>query len=123
MGPEAMDRVFIRDFKVNCLIGIHPHERVQPQELLLNLSLETSTLEAAETDDIGKTIDYEKLKNRIGSYITSTQFLLLEKLAQEVARLCLEEPMASGVTLRIEKVGIFPDCHSVGIEITRRKRS
>ncbi|WP_028973242.1 dihydroneopterin aldolase [Spirochaeta cellobiosiphila] len=115
-----MDKVFIKNLKVPCLVGIYPHEREAPQELLLNITLGTTITEAARLDELSLSIDYEEMKNKVIDYIRSTEFFLLETLAEKTAAFCLEHPLAEEVTLSIEKVGIFPDCESVGIEITRR---
>jgi dihydroneopterin aldolase len=44
---------------------------------------------------------------------------LLETLAEEIAAICLQDGRVRSVRVRVEKLDIFPDAASVGVEIER----
>ena len=47
-----MDKVFIKDLHAYGIIGIYPHERETPQEMLINVTVYIDTHHAAQSDDI-----------------------------------------------------------------------
>jgi dihydroneopterin aldolase len=46
---------------------------------------------------------------------------LVETLAERAAALCLADPAALSVRLRVEKLDVYPDAASVGVEIVRAR--
>ena len=116
-----MDRIFIRDLCLPCIIGVHAWERERPQSVSINLDLEVKLQEAGEKDDLNLSVDYEALRNRIEDLVAPSRYFTLEALAENIARLCLVEPRVNAVRLRVEKPEILKDTRTVGIEIYRRK--
>ena len=116
-----MDKIFIRDLTVNCIIGILPRERVTPQQVQLNLVLECDLSAAAASDDIADTVDYKQLKDAIVERVERSEELLIERLAQRVADLCLEHPRVQRVTVCLDKPGALTRARSVAVEITRER--
>ena len=116
-----MDKIHIRDLAVWCIIGTNPDERVRKQEVLLNLTLECDLSKAAASDDIGETVNYKKLKKRIAAMLEVSDFLLIERMADRVARMCLEEERVAAVTVSVDKPGALTLARSVAVEIRRTR--
>jgi len=114
-----MDKIFIQDLLLRCVIGIFPHEREIKQDVILNLTLFADLRRAAETDDIADTVDYKMLKDRIVAFVEPSAFNLIESLAEGVARICLEQAGVAGVTVRVDKPGALRFARSVAVEIER----
>ena len=113
------DVVFVRNLRAWTLIGIHPHEREGPQEVVITAQMATDTSGAAATDDIHQAIDYRKVADRLRQHAGEAQHWLIETLAEEMARICLEEFGARAIRLTVEKPGVVPGSDSVGVTIER----
>jgi len=114
-----MDKILINDLRVNGIIGIYDFERDSPQEILINLVLFTQTKQAAETDDISKCVDYEKIANTVRTHAQSSLRLTVEALAEDIAAICLAIAGVSKVSVRVEKTQAIHFTASVGVEIER----
>lgn len=120
-APQArtLRRVFVRDLVLDCLIGVHRHEKDGSQRVRINLDL--SVLEAADPveDKLANVLCYEQLVTRVRNLATAGHVNLVETLAERIAGLCLQEPDVESVRVRVEKLDVFSDAASVGIEIER----
>lgn len=117
------DRIHIRDLCARCIIGVNREEREQKQEVVFNISLTCDLSAAAATDDLEKTVDYSRLKNRVVQFAEASDFYLIERLAGCVADLCLEDPRVSAVRVRVDKPGALTFARSVAVEIERTKEA
>ncbi|MFT3849263.1 MAG: dihydroneopterin aldolase [Propionivibrio sp.] len=117
-----MDIIFIDELRLTTLIGIYPRERVVPQTVEMSLQIGTSTLSAGESDDIGDTIDYAVVVERLRGELASQHFNLLEKLAEYVAGLLIEQFGARWVRVSIAKLGMMRGVKRVGVIIERGER-
>lgn len=114
-----MDTIFIRDFRLDLIIGIYDWEREKTQSIQLDIDVALRDSKSADTDDIHDTIDYGSVVERIRSLIPQETFYLVEKLAERIAGLIQEEFGAPGVRVRVTKHNILPAVASVGIQIER----
>lgn len=115
-----MDKIFVNDLKVECIVGILPFEREKIQPLLVSMELETSLEEAGRTCALDKSIDYALLSERVKSYIVERKAGLLEELAVELCDLIEKEFKPESVKIRLNKPNAVADAKSVGIEIFRK---
>lgn len=115
-----MDKVFIKDLRVTGIIGIYEHERITPQEMLINVIMHTDIRKAAKADDIANCVDYEKVANKVKAHAETSKRLTVEALAEDISSLCLETPGVRRVNVRVEKTQAIPFTSSVGVEIERR---
>ena len=115
------DTIFIRDLQVSMIIGILPHEREQPQTVILNIDITTDTAQAGGSDDLSASIDYAALADQIKDHCATHQPLTVEALAEDLAALCLAHPRAAAVRIQVEKPQAVPDTRSVGVSIQRVK--
>jgi FolB domain-containing protein len=115
------DRIYIRDLKLECIIGVNPEERVAKQPLILNIVIFANLETAGSTDLIDDTIDYGELANKIIEHVEHSSCLLIEKVAEDIARICLVPERAEGVTVLVEKPEALGQTGKAGVEIYRRK--
>ncbi len=118
---DIMDCVFIRDLLVRCVIGIFPEERDKKQDVLINVSMEADLRDACKSDAIEDSVDYKKVKQEIVTFAESSQYQLVEALADRVAEICLREPRVQRVEVTVEKPGAARFSRSVGVSIVREK--
>jgi FolB domain-containing protein len=116
-----MDKVFIKDLLVRGIIGIREWEREKEQDILINVTVYTDTVRAAETDDINDCVDYSALAKKVQTHAETAARLTVEALANDLARICLEENLVRKVVVRVEKPGAVRFAKSVGVEIERKR--
>jgi 7,8-dihydroneopterin aldolase/epimerase/oxygenase len=114
-----MDHIFIRDFRLQTLIGFHRRERVVPQTIRIDLEIGIANAAVFASDKVADCIDYDKVTARIRE-VASEHVNLVETLAERVARLVLDEFEAAWVKVSIAKLGILKDAGLVGVTIERR---
>ena len=111
-------RVFIRDLVLTCRIGIHQHERVANQRVRLNLDLSVEDPGPVD-DDLDKVVCYSEIMTGIRHVVGAGHINLVETLAERVAAMCLEDRRVRAARVRIEKLDVYPEAESVGVEIER----
>ena len=118
----ARDRIFIEDLRVDCIVGIYPHERTQPQPLIVELELGLDTAEAAYTGRIGATCDYARVVDEVAMLLEFRRYKLLEMAAEELAAmLCGVHPNIQDLRVRLHKPQALQGrVRAAGVEITRR---
>lgn len=120
---DALDRISIRDLGFRCIIGINDDERLEKQDVIVNLTLWADLRKPCRSDDIKDTVDYRALKKQILARAEKSQFFLVEALAQTIADICLAQPLVQQVCVRVEKPSALRFARSVGVEITRQNAS
>lgn len=113
------DYIEIEGLLLRAIIGVNPEERVNLQDVIIDIRLETDVRPAAVSDDIAHTVNYRTLTKDVIQFVESSQFLLVERLAEEVARICLRDPRVSRVWVKLRKPGAVRFAQSVGVSIER----
>ena len=115
-----VDFIFIDDMRVDAHVGIFEREKVAPQTLEISLTFGVPD-EAAQDDDIDKTIRYDAVIDRIRAELATRHFNLLETLGEYVIGLLLNEFGAPWVKISIAKIGIMKGVRRVGVQIERSR--
>lgn len=116
-----MDHIFIRDFRVETLIGFHKRERIVPQTLRIDLEIGIANTAVFESDKVTDCVDYEKVTIRVRELVTTTHFNLIETLAERIARIVIDEFGAACVKVSAAKLGILRNTGLVGVQIERTR--
>ena len=116
-----MDKVIIKDLLVRGVIGINDWEREITQNILINIVATTDTRRAAGTDNIEDCVNYRTLSKKVQAHAETAARLTVEALANDLARICLEEKNVKSVLVRVEKPGAVRFADSVGVEIERSR--
>jgi FolB domain-containing protein len=116
-----MDKIFITNLLIRAIIGVNDRERETPQDILVNVTIDTDTRPAARSDDIADCVDYADLSKEIRALVERAQRFTVEALAEDIAVLCLNSPRVQKVMVRVEKPKAVTGAESVGVEIERSK--
>jgi FolB domain-containing protein len=116
-----MDKVIIKNLLVRGIIGINEWERDKPQDILINIDLYTEVRGQDKPDSITECIDYSQATKKVIHHAESAKRFTVEALAEDIARLCLEDPRVLKATVRVEKPGAVRFTESVGVEIERSR--
>lgn len=121
MGSENKppDMIHIRDLALRCILGVYPHERREKQEVLINITMYADLSAPCATDQIDSTVDYRTVKKQIIDMVESSSFQLVERLAGEIASLCLCNQRVLRVRVVVDKPGALRFAKSAAIEIVR----
>ena len=115
------DKVLINNLTVDAILGILPKERIQTQQVVINLTIFTDTQPAAKSQNIADTLNYAELASQAAQLTIEGEYLLIESLVEDLAALTLGHPTAKAVTVRVEKPQAVSDAESVGVEIYRQR--
>jgi len=115
------DQIQIKDLLLRAILGINEEERRNRQDVLINITLHADTRAAGRSDGIADAVNYRTLTKRIIALVEDSQFYLVEKLAAEIAALCLDDPRVEQADVQVEKPGALRFARSVGVEIQRTR--
>ncbi|MBW4090965.1 MAG: dihydroneopterin aldolase [Proteobacteria bacterium] len=131
----ALRHVFIRDLTLAASIGVHAHERAtrQPVRINIDLGVEDDGARARSRapaayaaggsvgpDVLSRVVDYEVLADRVRALVAAGHVFLVETLAERIAEACLIDRRVLLARVRVEKLAVFADAASAGVEIERR---
>jgi dihydroneopterin aldolase len=117
-----MDIIFLRELRVETLIGVYEWEKRVPQALQLDLEIALPDSRACQSDNINDALDYSKVVTRIQELLTGRHFSLLEALAEHIAQIVLADFKAPWVKVSVAKLSAIRQCKQVGISIERGRR-
>jgi dihydroneopterin aldolase len=117
-----MDIVFIRDLRIDTVIGIYDWEREIRQTVILDLEMGADISRAAASDAIADTLDYKAVSKRLIDFVRESEFQLVETLAERCAAIVLEEFRVPWVRLTLNKQGAVSAARDVGVIIERGSR-
>ena len=117
-----MDIVFIEDLRIQTVIGVFDWEREITQTVSLDLEMGFDIRKAAESDAIDDTLDYKAVSKRLIQFVESSEYQLVEALAEECARIVLHEFPVSWLRLKLSKPGAVRGSSAVGVTIERGRR-
>jgi len=118
-----MDKIFIRELALRCIIGIYPEERREKQDIVINVEMHCDLRKAGRSDDLNDTVDYKAIKKAILKLVEESGFQLIESLAENIADIALADEKVQHVTVTIDKPGALRFAKSSAVEITRNKSS
>ncbi|HVC63578.1 MAG TPA: dihydroneopterin aldolase [Acetobacteraceae bacterium] len=127
-STRALRHVFLRDIVLSASIGIYPHEHAARQRVRINVDLGVEddgarALSRARVgrDELSRVVDYEKVADTVRGIVAAGHVRLVETLAERIAEACLADPRVHLARIRVEKLDIFADATSAGVEIERRQ--
>ena len=114
-----MDKIFLRELEVEAVIGIWEWERRIKQIVSIDLEMAAEVRRAAETDNIEGTLNYRDVAKRLISFVGSSEFQLVESLAEAIARIIVTEFGVPWVKASVTKPGAVEGSKEVGAMIER----
>ena len=116
---RMQDLIYIKDLRLQTIIGIFGWEREVRQEVSIDLEMTFDCKRAAKTDAIEDTIDYKKITKGIIKFVEKSEFQLQETLAEGIADLVKNQYKVDSLKLRVSKPGALRHAEDVGVIIHR----
>jgi dihydroneopterin aldolase len=113
------DRIILQGLAVEAVVGVYPHERHARRPLRVDVVMSCDLSPAGASDSLADTVDYDGLSARVRRRCAETSYHLLEALAGDIARVCLEEQRVRAVQVTVHKPGAVPGVGDVAVTIER----
>jgi len=117
-----MDIIYLKDLRIDTIIGIYDWERRTRQTIILDIEMGADIAKAAKTDDIEDTLNYKAVAKRIISFVEDSEYQLVETLAERIAAILLDEFNVPWLRLTLNKQGAVRGVRDVGVIIERGKK-
>ena len=113
--------VFIKDFVIEEIIGVHKHEKIKKQKIKFNIILDVNQSSIPDERNIKSIVDYEKITNKLKNLVKSKKYNFLESLAEDSFKEMFEDKRINSVTIKIEKPEAIKNAESVGVEVYKTR--
>ena len=114
--------VFINDFIIEEIIGIHKHEKTKKQKIKFNIVLDINQSSIPDEKNIKSIVDYEKITNKLENLTKSKKYNFLESLVEDSFKEIFEDKRINSVTIKIEKPQAIKNAESVGVEVFKTRK-
>jgi dihydroneopterin aldolase len=126
-AARATRHMFIRDLVLPASIGVYPHEHAAPQRVRINIDLAVEddgaakrSRQAVGQDEVARVVSYETIVLRTREIVAAGHVQLVETLAERICEACLADRRVLSARVRVEKLDVFADALSAGVEVERR---
>ncbi|MFP6774412.1 MAG: dihydroneopterin aldolase [Alphaproteobacteria bacterium] len=115
--PITGHRIKFNQLSFPVSLGILPHEREGPQQLLIDLEIELRPGMPEPGEDVANVLNYDNIRSRIIELAQARHYNLLEGLARELLTVFDDETDVLMVRLSVQKPDVYADAITVGYEI------
>ncbi len=113
-----MAKIQITDLRLRTIIGANEWERDVKQDLIINITITFDASKACDSDDLKDTLDYKNITKKVIEKVEGSSYFLIEKLASQLLKIVLDNPLAQTATVRVDKPFALRFADSVSIELT-----
>ncbi|UCG73170.1 MAG: dihydroneopterin aldolase [Chromatiales bacterium] len=117
-----MDTIFLKDLRIETIVGIWDWERAVPQTVSIDLEMAADVAAAAARDHIDATLDYKAVTKRIVAFVEASRFQLIETMAEGIAGIITGEFQVPWVRVTVHKPFAIRGSRDVGLVIERGER-
>ena len=117
-----MDKIFLNRLDIEAVIGIWEWERSTKQTVRIDLEIGTDARSVAIKDSIEGALNYRDVAKRLISFVGSSEFSMVETLAESVAKIIITEFETPWVKVSVGKPGAVRGSQDVGIIIERTEK-
>lgn len=117
------DVIEINGIRAVTIVGALPHERETPQPLRIDLAFEVDLHDAGSSDELGDTVHYGLVADRVVAAVEESKDVLLERLVSRIADEVLAFDRVEAVTVKLTKVRppIAVDAVDTAVRIRRTR--
>ena len=116
-----MSVIRINDLKVRALIGANSWERVNRQELIINITIEYDAAKACRSDRLNDALNYESVAAKAIKTVERSRYILLEKLASKLLAGIMSDQRVEKAYVRVDKPHALPQARSVAFELSAER--
>ena len=119
-----MGIVGIKRLNVQTIIGLLPHERIYPQQLLLDIEMTVHFEQCIQdrTEDLSQSVDYSEVAKNLTTWIQESKFELIESIALEGTKRLLESfPNIEHCKITVLKPEAIPEADAAMVSWQRSR--
>ncbi len=113
--------IFIKDFIINEIIGMHDHEKIKKQKIKFNIVINVNQNTLPNEKDLRSIINYEKITKKLKNLVKNKKYNFLESLAEDSFVEIFKDKRISSVKIKIEKPDAIKNASSAGVEIFKSR--
>ena len=113
--------VFIKNFIIEEIIGVHEHEKIKKQKIKFNIAIDVNEETIPNEKDIKSIVDYEKITKKLENLTKSKKYNFLESLAEDSFKEIFEDARINSAKVKIEKPEAIKNAGSVGVEVFKTR--
>lgn len=113
-STPRLSEILINSLRVKTWIGVPDAERMEAQEIEIDIRIQPARHFAGMQDDISLTVDYAAVCQRVSGLARERPRRLIESLAQEICDMILKEFAATSAEVEIRKF-ILPETRHVAV--------
>jgi len=114
--------VFIKDFIIEEIIGIHEHEKIKKQKIKFNVVLDIDQRTIPNEKNKNSIVNYEKITNKLEKLVKNKKYNFLESLAEDSFEEIFKDKRINSVEIKIEKPDAIKSADSVGVEVFKNRK-
>ena len=107
--------------KVRALIGAYPWEKVNKQELVINITIEYDASKACLSDKLKDALNYESVSAKVIKTAERSRYTLLEKLASKLLAGIMSDRRVQAAHVRVDKPQAVAQARSVAFELSAER--
>ncbi|MBO6485717.1 MAG: dihydroneopterin aldolase [Pelagibacteraceae bacterium] len=113
--------IFIKDFIIHEIIGMHDHEKIKKQKIKFNIVINVNQNTLPNEKDLRSIINYEKITKKLKNLVKNKKYNFLESLAEDSFVEIFKDKRISSVKIKIEKPDAIKNASSAGVEIFKSR--
>ena len=113
--------IFIKDFVIHEIIGMHDHEKTKKQKIKFNIVINVNQNTLPNEKDLRSIINYEKITKKLKNLVKNKKYNFLESLAEDSFVEIFKDKRISSVKIKIEKPDAIKNASSAGVEIFKSR--
>ena len=116
-------KILINDLILDLKLGYYDFEKEKPQKVKFSLEIDYQDKKPSNDMDIKSIVNYGTIVKLITKLVKKRHYNFLETLAEAVFDELFKDKRIGKIMLKIQKLEILKQCSSVGIQITKKKKS
>ncbi len=113
--------IFIKDFIIHEIIGMHDHEKIKKQKIKFNIVINVNQNTLPNEKDLRSIINYEKITKKLKNLVKNKKYNFLESLAEDSFIEIFKDKRINSVKIKIEKPDAIKNASSAGVEIFKSR--
>jgi len=114
--------VFIKNFIIEEIIGIHAYEKIKKQKIIFNIIIDVHQNTSPDEKDIKSIVDYEKIINKLKNLTKRKKYNFLESLAEDSFKEIFVDKRINSIRIKIEKPEAIKNADAVGVEVFKTRK-
>lgn len=111
----------INDLKARTLIGANSWEKINKQEVIINITIGYDASQACLSDKLKDALNYESVASKVTKTAERSRYTLLEKLTSKLLAGIMSDQRVISAHVRVDKPHALPKARCVSFELSAER--